>query len=137
MTCVPASSGAAKLTSSSSRSNTVCSRRAPIFSLVSLTRIAKVAICSIAVGTKIERDAFGRKQRFVLLDQGILRLGQDRLEILCGQRIELHANREAPLQFRNQVRRLADVECTRSDEQHVIGFHRAVFGVHGRAFDDR
>ena len=52
-------------------------------------------------------DAFCLEQRDVLLDQSILRLGQNSNEILNGQRIEFNANRKPALKFRNQIRRLA------------------------------
>src|SRR5262249_51518895 len=45
--------------------------------------------------------------------------------------------RKAPLQLRDQIRRLRDVKGAGSDEQDVIGADHAVFRVHGRAFDDR
>ncbi len=89
------------------------------------------------VGLKVKRHAFGCKQRLVLFDQRVLRLGEDRFEVLGGQRIELDANRKAPLQFGNQVRGLADVKRAGRDEQHVVGFDGAVLGVDRAALDDR
>jgi hypothetical protein len=50
---------------------------------------------------------------------------------------ELDADRQAALQFRQQVGRLRDVEGAGRDEQDMIGFHRAVLGRHRRAFDQR
>ena len=50
-------------------------------------------LCDAADGIGLEgkRDAFRREQGLVLLDQGVLRLGQDALEILLAQRLELDA----------------------------------------------
>ena len=127
------SSGASNDTSSSSFSITVCSRRAPMFSVRSLTIVAKSAIRSIAPGVNESVDALGREQRRVLLDQRVLRLGQDADEILAAERLELDPDREAALQLRNQIRRLRDVERAGRDEQDVIGPHHPVLRVDGRA----
>ena len=89
-----------------------------------------------AVGREFERDAFDREQLPVLFGQRVLGRGQDRLEILGGQRVQLHANRKAALEFGDQIRGFALVECARGDEQDVVGLDRAVFGRHGAAFDD-
>src|SRR3989344_3242877 len=89
------------------------------------------------VGREREVHALGREHRDVLADQRVFRLGQDPDEVLLGQRFELHAQREPPLQLGNQVGGFADVERPRRDEQDVVGLHRAVLGVHGRALDDR
>ena len=50
-----------------------------------------------------------------------------------GERLELDADREAPLELRNQVRRLRHVERAGGDEEDVIGPHHAVLGRHGGA----
>ena len=84
-----------------------------------------------------ELDVLGLHQRCVLAGQRVLGLGQDAHEVVARERVELDADREAPLQLRNQVGDLRDVERARGDEQHVVGPHRAVLGVHGRALDDR
>ena len=130
-------SGASKEISSSSFSITVCSRRAPMFSVRSLTSTAKSAIAPIASAVNVERHALGDEQRRVLLDQRALRLGQDADELVPAERLELDADREAALQLGDQVRRLGDVEGAGGDEQDVIGPHHAVLGVDGRPFDDR
>jgi len=52
-------------------------------------------------------------------------------------RLQLDPDRQAALQFRQQIGRLGDVKRTRRDEQNVVGFDGAVLGRHGRAFDQR
>src|SRR5688572_18322131 len=86
---------------------------------------------------KLKMHAFGFKQGFILCDQGILGLGQDAHEVLFAQRAQLDANRESSLKLGNQVRWLGRVKSTRSDKKNMVGFDHAVFGVDGRAFDDR
>ena len=116
---------------------TVWSRRAPMFSVRSFTSVASSAIRSIASRNELERQPFGRHQRGVLLDERVLRLGQDADEIVAPERFELDANRKAALKLGNQVRRLRDVERARGDEENVVRLDHPVLGVHGRAFDDR
>ena len=128
LTCTDlfARSGPSKLTSSTTRSRIVCSRRAPMFCVVRLTSKAMSASASMPSGVNFRVHAFGFKQFGVLLGQGVLRLGQDAQEILVLQIGQLDADREAALQFRHQVGRLRQVERPGGDEQDVIGPHRAV-----------
>ena len=51
--------------------------------------------------------------------------------------LELHADREPPLQLREHVRRLGRVEGARADEEHVVGGDVAVLGGHDAPLDDR
>ncbi len=67
----------------------------------------------------------------------VVGLGQDAHKILLRQRAELHADRQAALQFGQQVRRFGDVEGARGDEQDVVGVDRPVLGAHRRALDQR
>ena len=60
-----------------------------------------------------------------------------RMKSASGERLQLHADGKAALQFGNQVARLGDVERAGGDEQDVIGAHEAVARVDGGAFDDR
>jgi hypothetical protein len=53
-----------------------------------------------------------------------------------GERFQLHANREAALQLRNQIAGLRDVERAGRDEQNMIRAHETVARVHGGAFHD-
>ena len=88
----------------------VCSRRAPMFSVASFTAAANLAIsCKRFVGES-QLDAFRFEQRDVLLHQRALGLLQDADEILRGERMQLHPDGKAALQFGNQVGRLGDVE---------------------------
>ena len=72
--------------SSSTRSITVCRRRAPMFSTLELTATAMSAMRVDGVVGEVERHAFGRHQRHVLLDQAGLGLGQDAAEIVARER---------------------------------------------------
>ena len=91
----------------------------------------------MASSVNVERQALGRHQRHVLLDEARLRLGQDAAEVLARQRLQLDADRQAALQLRQQVGGLGHVERARGDEQDVVGLHRPVLGRHRRAFDQR
>ena len=81
--------------------------------------------------------ALRRDQGLILLGQGVLRLGHDPDEILFGQRLKLHPNREASLQLGDQVRGLGDMKGPRRDEQDVVGPDVAIAGLDRRTFDDR
>ena len=59
------------------------------------------------------------------------------LEVVDRQRDELDADREAPLQLGDQVRRLRQVERARRDEQDVVGLDHPVLGRDRRALDER
>ena len=109
-TSLPCISGAAKEISSSKRSRIVCSRRAPIFSVRSLTSEAISAISWIASSANSQMNAFGFEQGFVLLDQRILRLGQNPHEIRFTERTQLYANRETALELGNQDRKASPCE---------------------------
>ena len=50
--------------------------------------------------------------------------------------LQLDANRQTPLQLRQQIRGLRDVEGARRDEEHVVGLHRPMLGVDGGALDE-
>ena len=60
------------------------------------------------------------------LDKGVL------IEIL-----QFYADREAALQFRDQVGRLGRMECACSYEQDMVRFDRSVFRVDNASFNDR
>jgi hypothetical protein len=92
---------------------------------------------SMASSVNSSVTPFGRHQRDVLLDQAGFGLGQDALEIVLLQRPKFDADRQAALQFGQQVGRLGDMERAGGDEQDVIGLHRPVFGRNRRALDQR
>src|SRR5579864_1320317 len=119
-------SAAVKLTSSRRRSSTVWRRRAPMFSTAVLISSARPAISSMASSLK-SSVALGGEQRLVLLDEARLGLDQDAAEILAVERLQFDADRQSPLQLRQQVGGLCQMERTRRDEKHVVGFDRAVF----------
>src|SRR6202158_1013308 len=84
----------------------------------------------------VELDAFGLQQRDVLLDERILRLGQNANKIFFLQRLQLDANGQAALKLGDQIGRLGYVKRARRDEKDVIGADHAVARVDGRAFDN-
>ena len=89
------------------------------------------------VGGEADGDRLGGQQRGILQGQGVVGFGQDADKISFGQRAQFDADRQAALQFGQQVGRFGDVERARGDEQYVVGFHRAVFGRDGGALDQR
>ena len=86
---------------------------------------------------ELHAHAFGLQQSGVLRRQRGIRFREDAHEIFDLERLELDANREASLQLWNQIRRLGDMECPGSDEQHVVCLDRPVLGGHRAAFDER
>ena len=86
---------------------------------------------------EIELQVFRFHERLVLADKACLRLGQDAPEVLLRQRTELDADRQAALQFRQQIRRLRHMEGARRDEEDMVGLDRAIFRRNRRAFDQR
>ncbi len=90
-----------------------------------------------AVIGELEGEAFGFHQRLVLPDKARLGFRQDAAEVFLGQRTQFDADRQAALQFRQEVRRLGDMEGAGGDEEDVVGLHRAVLRRHRRAFDQR
>ena len=81
--CARSVSGALNESSSSSRSSTVCSRRAPIFSDRALTSAAISASAGTASSVKLKLHLLGLEQRDVLLGQRVLGFGQDADEVLA------------------------------------------------------
>ena len=77
---------------------------------------------------EVELDAFGPHQRHILLDEARLGVGEDALEILLGQGIELDADRQAALQLGQEVGGPGDVEGAGGDEQDMVGLDRSVLG---------
>src|SRR5467141_3924278 len=64
----------------------------------------------------VEFDAFGLQERYVLLDERILRLGQNANKIFFLQRLQFDANGEAALKLGDQVGRLGNVKRARGDK---------------------
>ncbi len=86
---------------------------------------------------ELDIDAFSCHQRFILHGDGGVWLGQNAFEIAGGQRLKLNANRQAALQFRDQIRRLRHLERARGDKQNMIRFDHPVFGRNRAAFYQR
>ena len=137
-TSCPSISGASNEIWSSSRSITVCSRRAPMFSVRSFT--ARRDARDLARSRRRVKTSFtpsvassagtGGSAR----SRGSVRM---RTKSASVSGVELDADREAALELGDQVRRLRDVERAGGDEQDVVRAHRAVLGGHRRALDDR
>ena len=89
-----------------------------------------------AVVGKVQSQAFRFEKGRILFDQGLARFGQDAAEVFNGQRLEFDADREAALEFGNEVARLRYVEGAGGDEQDVVGLDRSVFGIDRSPFDD-
>ncbi len=99
-TRVPLRSAASKDTVSSSRSITVCRRRAPIFSVRSFTSKATSASRMHARVSKFQGQTFRRHERRILPAiadaSGSVRM---RTEVAHDQRFQLDSDRQAALQF--------------------------------------
>ena len=90
-----------------------------------------------AVFGEFDVHPFGRHQRLVLHGDGGIRLGQDALEVVGGQRLQLNADRQTPLQFRDQIGWAGHLECAGGDKQDVVGLDHPMFGGDGAAFHQR
>ncbi len=78
---------------------------------------------------KLQADILGRNQRCVLRCQRRIRFGQDADEVFGRKRLEFHPNRKPALQFRNQIRRLANSKRTGGNEKNMVTLNHAVLGV--------
>src|SRR5438105_762764 len=63
-----------------------------------------------AIGGELERRAVGRTESRVLFGQRVLGLRHDADEVRFSERRQLHADREATLELRDQIARLGDME---------------------------
>ena len=108
-----------------------------MFSVCSFTLVANLAIVCDGVVGDVEFEAFGFEERDVLLDECVFGLGEDADEVLFFQRLKLDANRQAALEFGDQVGRLGDMKRACSDKKNVVGADHAVARVDGGTFDDR
>src|SRR5215510_4303977 len=81
--------------------------------------------------------ALRAQQLDVLPDQRVPGFRQDADEILARQGVELDADGEAPLQLRDEIRRLGHVKRAGRDEQDVIRPHDPVLRRDSRPLDDR
>ena len=88
-------------------------------------------------GGEFQLHALGFEQRRVLLHQRRLRFGENADEIIHGERLQLHADRETSLQFGNQVAWFGNMECSRCDKQNVIGSHHSIAAINGSSFHNR
>ena len=133
----PERSGAAKEISSSTRSITVCSRRAPMFSMLPFTATAMSAMASIASGVKSSvTPSVASSATYCLISEASGSVRMRRKSSRVSARSSTRIGKPA-LQLGQQVRRFRQVERARRDEQDVIGLHRAVLGRDRRAFDQR
>ena len=80
---------------------------------------------------KFELNAFCGHKRLILDDQRVLGLLQNTNEVLPIQGIQLNPNWKPALEFRQQVRGLAQVESPCGNEKNMVGADHAVLGGHG------
>ena len=92
---------------------------------------------AMALSGKFDLDSFGLHQRAILLGERRVGLGENTLEVIGRQGVELDANRQSALQLRDEVRWLRQMKRARCDEQDVIGLDHAVLRRNGAAFDQR
>src|ERR1700741_3338856 len=85
---------------------------------------------------KSQMNTFGFEQCSVLANQRVFRLRQNPDKILFSQRAKLDADWKTSLKLGDQIGRFDGVKSPRSDKQNMVGFHHAVLGIHGGAFDD-
>ncbi len=83
---------------------------------------------SYPVFAEFDRQSFGFQERCVLLDQRVLREGEDLHEIIFGEAAEFHTDREASLQLRNEVGGLGDVERAGGNKEDMVCLDHAIFG---------
>ena len=67
------------------------------------------------------------------MDEGVLGLLEDAHELFLAETAQLHPDREAPLQLRDQVAGLGDVEGTGGDEEDMIGANETVLRLDVRS----
>jgi hypothetical protein len=129
--------GASKLISSSRCSITVARRRAPMFSVRSLTSKAICARrCTPSGVTSSVTPSVASRAWYCLIRLAWVLV---RMASKSATESELSSTRigKATLQFGDQVARPGQGEGAAGDEQHVVGLDRPVFGADGRAFDQR
>ena len=80
---------------------------------------------------------FRFQQLGVLDDERVFGFGQDTHKIFLGKGLQLDADRETSLHFRNHVRGFGKMKCTGGNEEDVLGPDWAVFGVDRGTFDNR
>src|SRR6185503_17076877 len=81
--------------------------------------------------------AFGAEQSFILACERVLGVCQYSLEILDRERLQLDADRETPLKFGYEVRRLGNVKRASGYEQYVISLDHSITRIDGGSFDYR
>ena len=114
----------------------VCRRRAPMFSLASLTCAASLAISSIASSVNVSLMPSVSSRAMYCRISAFLGSRRMRMKSSVAERLQLDANRKAALKFGDEVAGLRDVECSGGDEQDVIRSNETVACVDCGAFDD-
>ena len=133
----PPRSDASNEISSSTRSSTVCRRRAPMFSTVEFTSTAASAIASMASGLKSSvTPSVASSATYCLMRLAWgsvrMRLRSSRVRALSSTRIG-----RRPCSSGSRSDGFETWKRARGDEENVVRFHRAVLGRNGRAFDQR
>ena len=87
--------------------------------------------------SEFESHLFRFQQLGVLDDERVFGFGEDPHKIFLGKGLQLDAERETSLHFRNHVRGFGKMKCTGGNEEDVLGPDWAVFGVDRGTFDNR
>ena len=137
-TRVPLRSAASKDTVSSSRSMTVCSRRAPIFSVLLVDLESHLREPLHAASPRIRAPAL-RWPASAVYWRHSEASGSVKIRTKSSTTSGSSSTRigKPSLQLGNQVRGLGHVKGAGGDEQHMIGLHRTVLGVDRAALDQR
>ena len=108
--------------------------RADIFHLLVRAR-REVRDRVYPVRAEIKGGPLCLEKSHVLLDEGVLRLGQYPDEVVLSQGLQLDPYRKSPLKLGYEVGRLGDVKRPGGYEEYVVRLHHSVFGVHDRTLD--
>ena len=85
---------------------------------------------------KAQIYALGRQEGGVLLDEGVLGLGQDPDKVLLGEAVQFYPQGKTTLHLWDQVRRLRDVEGPSRDEEDMVGPDHPVLCTDRRPLHD-
>mmetsp|Transcript_1708 Transcript_1708/g.7455 ORF Transcript_1708/g.7455 Transcript_1708/m.7455 type:complete len:268 (+) Transcript_1708:2350-3153(+) len=80
-----------------------------------------------------QAHALHRDELYLLPDEVVDGLREDSVQVVLGELLQLDADWKAPLQLRQQIRRLRLMERAGRDEQNVVRVYIAVLRRHGGA----
>ena len=84
-----------------------------------------------AVTGIVNLQPFRVQKRLILARQRRRRFGENTLKIVWGERAQLNANRQAPLQLGDKIRGFCKMKRPRGNEQNMVCFYHAIFGGDG------